>query len=132
MYVFFLIFDLFSPHTIPQIHHEMIVTVCDDVREGLLQSAQHHAADILVVGSRGLSAVNRYFLLFFFYPFLVSINKHTKSLKPTKIYFLSLQPLLLVSIFLTTPHRWVLGSVSHFCVTHAEIPVLVVPPPAQY
>jgi len=66
-------------------HHEFVVDIADDIREGILDAAKHHAADILVIGSRGLSGVS----------------------------------------------RLILGSVSHYCVTNADIPVLVVPPCAQ-
>mmetsp|Transcript_7464 Transcript_7464/g.10074 ORF Transcript_7464/g.10074 Transcript_7464/m.10074 type:complete len:149 (+) Transcript_7464:19-465(+) len=62
--------------------HEFVTAIVDDIREGLLEEAGKNGADILVLGSRGLSAIGRFFL----------------------------------------------GSVSEYAVTHATIPVLVVPP----
>tara|TARA_R110002050_G_scaffold192376_2_gene327323 strand:+ start:479 stop:715 length:237 start_codon:yes stop_codon:yes gene_type:complete len=42
-----------------KIKHDMVIEICDDVREAIVNYADKNGVDILVVGSRGMSAISR-------------------------------------------------------------------------
>eukprot|EP00211_Chloroparvula_japonica_P009286 CAMPEP_0119127944 /NCGR_PEP_ID=MMETSP1310-20130426/6290_1 /TAXON_ID=464262 /ORGANISM="Genus nov. species nov., Strain RCC2339" /LENGTH=155 /DNA_ID=CAMNT_0007118233 /DNA_START=127 /DNA_END=594 /DNA_ORIENTATION=+ len=44
------------------INHKCLVETCDDVREAILTMAEKEKVDMIVVGSRGLSALSRFVL----------------------------------------------------------------------